>query len=79
MVDALKIVKFEFKNINLVKIQVNIRISVPMSYITFPKEGSNYNNGRLPEGVPEEEIQQWRRSCLRAQLRRPTTLCCGNN
>ena len=33
MVDALKIVKFEFKNINLVKIQVKVRISAPMSIL----------------------------------------------
>ena len=50
MVDALKIVKFEFKNINLVKIQVKIRISVPMS--AYQKNGkiqNSKNNGNNNE------------------------------
>ena len=37
------------------------------------------DNGRFPEGARKEEIQQWRRSACARELRRPTTLCCGEN
>ena len=52
MVDALKIVKFAFININLVKIQVKIRISVPMSAYQkkvkkIQKSKNNGNNNEI--------------------------------
>ncbi len=39
---------------------------------------NNNNNGRFPEGVQKEEIQHGGRSAHGQELRRPTTLCCGN-
>ena len=49
----------------------------------FYRRGTNNNNnnnntnGRFPEGVRKEEIQQWRRTACAKELRRPTTWCCG--